>query len=204
MVNNVAAELDNYIVDFAQLNAPYGLYSILGNHDMGDYVKWKAESMKFEHIQQLITKEKSMGFKMLLNENNLLYRGGDSIALLGVENWGKPPFKQYGNLSRALKGVESVPFKVLMSHDPSHFNMEVKNNTSIQLTLAGHTHGMQIGFNIWGWQWSPIKWLYPQWMGLYQYGNQALYVNPGFGYIGMPARIGIRPEITILTLRKSQ
>lgn len=202
MVNNVAAEMDNYLGDLASLDALYGKYSILGNHDMGDYVKWKKAEMKYQHIQELINKEKAMGFQILLNENRLLYRGGDSIALLGVENWGKPPFKQYGDLKRALRGVEQVKFKVLMSHDPSHYIMEVEEKTDIQLTLAGHTHGMQMGINFLGFKWSPAQWLYPRWNGLYGAEDQYLYVNPGFGFIGMPARIGIRPEITIITLKK--
>jgi predicted MPP superfamily phosphohydrolase len=201
MVNNVSAEMDPYIQQLAQLKAPFGVYAILGNHDMGDYVKWQVESMKYNEIQNLINKEKTAGFTLLLNENRLIYRNGDSIALMGVENWGNPPFKQYGNLSNALSGVEKVPFKILLSHDPSHFKAEIYRKTDIQLTLSGHTHGMQVGVDIFGFQWSPIKYLYPQWKGLYQFDNQYLYVNPGFGFIGLPARIGIRPEITIIKLK---
>ncbi len=202
MVNNVSAEMDSYIDDFGKLNPKYGMFSILGNHDMGDYVKWQKAEMKYKEIQNLIDKETSMGFKLLLNENQIIYRGGDSIALVGVENWGKPPFKQYGDLQRALRGAEAVTFKILMSHDPSHFAMEIKDKTNIQLSLSGHTHGMQVGINCCGIKWSPIQWLYPHWNGLYEFDNQYLYVNPGFGFIGMPARIGIRPEITVLTLKR--
>ncbi len=202
MVNNVAKEIDPYSEEFKALNPKMGKYSILGNHDMGDYVKWKKAEMKSREIDKLIDSEESMGFVMLLNENIILKRNGDSIALLGVENWGKPPFKQYGNLAKAMQGIQNVAFKILMTHDPSHFDLQVKGKTDIQLSLSGHTHGMQFGIDCCGLLWSPIKFLYPEWDGLYKFDNQYLYVNPGFGYLGLPARIGIRPEITILTLKR--
>ena len=202
MVNNVADEVDNYIDDFKKLSPKYGMFAILGNHDMGDYVKWKQTEMKYNEVKKLIDKEQEMGFKMLLNENSIIYRGKDSLALIGVENWGKPPFKQYGNLEKAMRGVENVSFKILMSHDPSHFDLVISKKTNIQLTLSGHTHGMQVGINCCNLIWSPISWMYQYWNGLYKVNNKYLYVNPGFGFIGLPARIGIRPEITIITLRK--
>lgn len=204
MVNNVAEEVQPFINDFKAIKPKLGKFSILGNHDMGDYVKWKKAEMKYAEVKQLIDSEEGMGFKMLLNENVILYRNGDSIALLGVENWGKPPFKQYGNLQRTMSGVENVAFKLLMTHDPSHFKLQVLDKTNIQLSLSGHTHGMQFGIDCCGLKWSPIKWLYPEWSGLYKFDNQYLYVNQGFGFLGMPARIGIRPEITIITLKKGK
>jgi len=202
MVNNVASEVDTYIEDFKKLNPKFGMFAILGNHDMGDYVKWKQADMKYVEIKKLINKEEEMGFKMLLNENKIIYRGKDSIALIGVENWGKPPFKKYGNLEKAMRGVNDIPFKILMSHDPSHFDLVISKETDIQLTLSGHTHGMQVGVNCCGIVWSPISWMYQYWNGLYEVNNKFLYVNPGFGFIGLPARIGIRPEITVITLRR--
>jgi len=202
MVNNVAEEAVNYVDDFKTINPEMGKFAILGNHDMGDYVKWKQADMKYSEIKQLVDVEEDMGFKMLLNENVILRRNGDSIALLGVENWGKPPFKQYGNLEKTMRGVEDVNFKILMTHDPSHFKLQVLDKTNIQLSFSGHTHGMQFGIDCCGIKWSPIKWLYPEWSGLYKFDNQYLYVNQGFGFLGMPARIGIRPEITIVTLRR--
>lgn len=201
MVNNIADEMEDYIDDFSNINPNYGKYAILGNHDMGDYLKWKNAAMKFKELERMVDNEQKMGFKMLLNQNDILYRNGDSIALLGVENWGKPPFKQYGDLARALKGVESVPFKILLSHDPSHFQLKIAGKEKIQLTLSGHTHGMQVGIRCCGWKWSPVSFVYELWNGLYQIEGNYLYVNPGFGFIGMPARIGIRPEISIITLR---
>jgi len=204
MVNNIADEMENYISDFAKINPKYGKYAILGNHDMGDYLKWKNADLKYKELLRMVDFERQMGFKMLLNQNDIIYRNGDSIALLGVENWGKPPFKQYGDLSKAIQGVKDVEFKILLSHDPSHFMLKVKDNELIQLTLSGHTHGMQIGIRCCGFKWSPISFIYPQWNGLYKYNNKYLYVNPGFGFIGLPARIGIRPEISIITLQNSK
>ncbi len=203
MVNNVAAELDDYKKLFANIHPKYGMYAILGNHDMGDYVKWKDTKIQLSKIQQIIDAEEDMGFVMMLNQNKILYKGDDSIAIIGVENWGKPPFKKYGDLHLAMRGVENVPFKILLTHDPSHFDLEVKEKTPIQLTLSGHTHGMQMGIDCCGFKWSPIQWLYPEWDGLYRFGRQYIYVNPGFGYIGMPLRIGISPEITIITLKRA-
>jgi len=202
LVNNIAAEIDPYASILKSLEAPYGMYSILGNHDMGDYVKWKKAEMKFQHLNTLIKKQDSLGFKTLLNSHALVHKGADSIVIIGVENWGKPPFKKYGDLNRAMKGIENVPFKILLSHDPSHFTAEVLGKSDIQLTLSGHTHGMQLGWDAWGIKWSPAQWIYPLWNGMYRFQNQSIYVNPGFGYLAMPARIGIWPEITIITLKR--
>ncbi len=204
MVNNIADEMENYISDFASIKPKYGKYAILGNHDMGDYLKWKNADIKYNELLRMIDYEQQMGFEMLLNQNKIIYRNGDSIAIVGIENWGKPPFKQYGDLPEALQGVNNVAFKVLLSHDPSHFMLQVKDKERIQLTLSGHTHGMQVGINCCGIKWSPVSFIYKQWNGLYQFADQYLYVNPGFGYIGMAARIGIRPEITVITLRQKK
>ncbi len=200
MVNNIADEMEPYFDDFKNLYAPYGKYSILGNHDMSDYVKWKNFDMKQEYLQKLIDYQEICGFKMLLNRNVIIKKGDDSIALLGVENWGLPPFKQYGDLQKALDGIRRVHPKILLSHDPTHWTEQVINRTDIDLTLSGHTHGMQMGIDLWGFRWSPIQFLYKNWFGLYQERGQKLYVNPGFGYIGFPGRIGIRPEITVFIL----
>jgi len=200
MVNNIADEMEPYFDDFKNLYAPYGRYSILGNHDMSDYVKWKNFDMKQEYLQKLIDYQEICGFKMLLNRNVIIKKGDDSIALLGVENWGLPPFKQYGDLQKALDGIRRVHPKILLSHDPTHWTEQVINRTDIDLTLSGHTHGMQMGIDLWGFRWSPIQFLYKNWFGLYQEREQKLYVNPGFGYIGFPGRIGIRPEITVFIL----
>lgn len=202
MVNNVAEEVEPYIDDFRALKPKMGKFAILGNHDMGDYVKWKKAEMKYAEIKQLVDIEEGMGFKMLLNQNTILRRNGDSIALLGVENWGKPPFKQYGNLEKTMSGVENIDFKILMTHDPSHFKLKVLGKTDINISFSGHTHGMQFGIDCCGIKWSPIKFLYPEWSGLYKFDSQYLYVNQGFGFLGMPARIGIRPEITVITLKR--
>lgn len=200
MVNNIADEIEPFFADLSKLDAPYGKFSILGNHDMSDYVKWKDFEMKQEYLKKLISYEEKCGFKVLLNQNFILRKGHDSIALIGVENWGVPPFKQYGNLDKAIKGVETVPVKILLSHDPSHWENKVINKTDIAITLSGHTHGMQMGIDFWGMRWSPVQYLYKQWFGLYNEGTQYLYVNPGFGFLAFPGRIGIQPEITIIKL----
>jgi predicted MPP superfamily phosphohydrolase len=202
MVNNIADEMEPYMTEFKKLKAPYGKYSILGNHDMSDYVKWKNFTIKREYIDKLIAYQEECGFRMLLNSNVIIKREGDSIALAGVENWGLPPFKQYGNLDKALEGIKNINTKILLSHDPTHWTGEVLSKTGICLTLSGHTHGGQIGLNFAGIKWSPVQYVYKNWMGLYKQGNQYLYVNPGFGYLGFPGRIGINPELTIIILRQ--
>lgn len=189
---------------FSEIKAPWGKYAILGNHDMNDYRKMDRMKGGLENINNIITLNKAMGFDILLNEHRFLIRGKDSIALIGVLNWGKPPFKKYGRLLQALKGAEKVKFKILLTHDPSHWSAEVLPETNIDLTLSGHTHGFQIGINCCGIKWSPLNRMYKHWLGLYQQGNRYLYVNAGLGYIGIPARIGIRPEITVIELKRKQ
>ena len=203
MVNNVAKEMEPYIPHLKKLKPIYGMFSVLGNHDMGDYVKWGDKDRKLSNLQSLIKNEEKAGFKVLTNHSEYIKINNDSIAIIGVSNWGNPPFKRYGDLNLALKGISDDDFKILISHDPSHFIEQILSKTNIDLTLSGHTHGMQLGINTKYFKASPAKWIYNEWLGLYKFGEQYLYVNPGFGFLGMPARVGIRPEITILTLKKS-
>jgi len=204
LVNNDSREILPYINDFKELKAPHGVFSILGNHDYGDYKQWNSEEEKIENMNLLYDFQREMGFKLLNNENATIRKGEDSIGIYGVENWGNPPFPQRGDLDRALIGKESEQFKILMSHDPTHWNKKVIDHpTHIDLTLSGHTHGMQFGVEIPGFKWSPIKYIYPQWAGLYKKKEQLLYVNRGFGFLGFPGRVGIWPEITLIELTKN-
>ncbi len=199
MVNNDSRELIPFIEDFKRLKAKHGVYAVLGNHDYGDYKKWNSKEEKKENMNLLFDYLKQMNFHLLNNENVTISKNGESIGILGVENWGNPPFPQRGDLDKALKGVENIPFKILMSHDPTHFTKRVvPHKTHFDLTLAGHTHGMQFGIEIPGFKWSPIEYIYPQWAGLYEESKQYLYVNRGFGFLGFPGRAGIRPEITVI------
>lgn len=203
MVNNRAEEVLPFIDMFSKLYAPYGKYSVLGNHDYGEYVRWKSEADKQANIEKLKGFEKQMGFKMLLNQNITISKNEQSIYIAGVENWGTPPFPQYGNLEEAIKGKTSDDFIVLMSHDPTHWREKVISSpTKVELTLSGHTHGMQFGIEIGKFKWSPVKYRYPDWAGLYSFNELKLYVNRGFGSIGFPGRVGIWPEITIIELHK--
>ncbi len=200
MVNNTALELEPFVNLLKQLKAPYGKFSILGNHDYGDYVPWKSLEEKQANLEKLCRLEQESGFTVLRNQNVLLERDQQTIALAGVENWGLPPFPQYGRLADALRGVEQVPFKILLSHDPSHWDAEIRPASNVDLTLSGHTHGMQFGINIPGLRWSPVKWKYPRWNGLYVEGLHHLYVNVGIGYLAFPGRVGFHPEITVFEL----
>jgi len=201
MVNNTAEETRGWKELFLQLKSNLGNYAILGNHDYGDYVRWPSEEAKKQNLQDLISFEKAAGFDVLLNENRIIEKNGDKIALIGVENWGTPPFAQYGYLPDAIKGTENMPFSILLSHDPSHWDVEVAGKTHIDLTLAGHTHGMQFGIIIGKWKWSPVQWRYDRWSGLYKHDKQCLYVNRGLGHIGFPGRVGMLPEITLIELK---
>jgi predicted MPP superfamily phosphohydrolase len=202
MVNNTAEETKGWKELFLQLKSTLGNYSILGNHDYGDYVRWPSEEAKKQNLQELISFEKAAGFDILLNENRILEKNGEKIALIGVENWGTPPFAQYGYLPDAVKGTENMPFSILLSHDPSHWDEEVAGKTRIDLTLSGHTHGMQFGIIIGKWKWSPVQWRYDRWHGLYRHDKQCLYVNRGLGHIGFPGRVGMLPEITLIELKR--
>ncbi len=200
LVNNVASEMDEYMDVFNKLNAPLGIYSTLGNHDYGDYVEWDSPAEKNTNLERLKQVHAAMGWKLLMNEHVVLEKESDSIALLGIENWSsKARFPKYGDLKKAYAGSEKHPFKILLSHDPSHWRAEVcESYQDIDLVLSGHTHGMQFGVEIPGIKWSPVQYVYNEWAGLYEKGNQKLYVNRGFGFIGYPGRVGILPEITVL------
>jgi len=204
LVNNKASEMEPWISTFAKLEAPFGKYSVLGNHDYGDYTKWESKEAKAANLARLKKVHKEIGFKLLLNDSVHITKGGSAIALIGVENWGKGGFHKYGSLTRAAASVPDDEFKILMSHDPSHWEAKtLEHNKHINLALAGHTHGMQFGIELFGFQWSPVKYVYPQWAGLYERNGKYLYVNRGFGFLGFKGRLGIWPEITVITLKKS-
>ena len=203
LVNDMASEMQEYIHIFGLLKAPMGIYSTLGNHDYGDYATWPRDGItKEENMANLKQLYEIMGWRLLMNEHVALERGGDKIALLGIENWStKARFPKHGRMDLAHKGTEDFPFKILMSHDPSHWEGQViPDYTDVDLMLSGHTHGMQFGVQIPGFKWSPVQYLYKQWSGLYENEKQKLYVNPGFGFIGYPGRVGILPEITVIEL----
>ena len=203
LVNNQSDEMDDYKDVFNKLQAPMGVFSTLGNHDYGDYTSWPNNGItKEQNLENLKKTHADMGWHLLMNEHVVLERGGESIALLGVENWSsKARFPKHGRMDLAHPGTEKYPFKILMSHDPSHWESEVQPKyPDIDLVLSGHTHGMQFGVEIPGFKWSPVQYMYKQWDGLYEKDKQKLYVNPGFGFIGYPGRVGILPEITVIEL----
>lgn len=204
LVNNIASEVEGYEHQFKRLKAPHGVYSVLGNHDYGDYVQWDSVDEKVKNLEKLKSLQKDFGWKLLMNEHVPIERNGAKIALLGVENWGgNMRFPRYGKLKEAYEGSEQYPFKLLMSHDPSHWDMQVQlEYPDIDLTLSGHTHGMQFGIEIPGFKWSPVKYIYKNWAGLYKKDSQYLYVNRGLGFIGYPGRLGIWPEITVIELNR--
>ena len=206
MVNNKAEELLPYINIFNKLQAKDGLFSVLGNHDYGDYVTWESQEAKHQNLEKLKTIQKEMGFNLLLNESRFIEKSGERIALVGVENWGIGGFKQAGDLNLASSNINNNDFKILMSHDPSHWEKQVlKDDYHYHLTLSGHTHGMQFGIEIPGWiKWSPIKWRYKYWAGIYNVMGQYINVNRGFGYLAFPGRVGIWPEITVIELKKGK
>lgn len=204
LVNNFAKEAEEWIPYFKEIKAKDGKFSILGNHDYGDYSSWPSEEAKQENFNRLTKIHGEMGFDLLRNENRTVKRNGEEIAVLGVENWGVKPFPQLGDISKAKNGVENTPFKVLMSHDPSHWGYEtIKNHKDVNLTLSGHTHGAQFGVELGNIKWSPVKYKYPRWAGEYTEGKQKLYVNRGIGYIGFPGRVGMPPEITVIELKRA-
>ena len=204
LVNNVAQEMDAWKDTFATLKAKDGVYSVLGNHDYGDYVSWESAEKKQENLKALIALQKDMGWDVLLNESRTIQKNQQAIKLVGVENWGEGGFKKAGDLERACADVSAQDFTILMSHDPSHWQSRVKEHPkNIQLTLSGHTHGMQFGIEIPGWfKWSPVKYRYQNWAGIYKEFGRYINVNRGFGYLGYPGRVGIWPEVTVITLKK--
>ena len=202
LVNDRADEMHDYQEMFSRLKAPMGIYSTLGNHDYGDYHSWPSPEAKRANLERLKQIHHEMGWRLLMNEHVVLEKDGQQMALIGVENWSaKANFPRYGKLPQAYKGAENYPFKILMSHDPSHWDAEVRKDfKDIQLMLSGHTHGMQFGLEIPGFKWSPVQYVYKQWAGLYEDGPQKLYINRGFGFLGYPGRVGILPEITLIEL----
>lgn len=202
LVNDRHEEMHDYIDVFNRLKAPLGVFSTLGNHDYGDYVAWPSEAAKKQNLENLKKVHAQLGWKLMMNEHTIFEKDGEKIALLGIENFGaKGRFPKYGRMQDAHPGTESIPFKILMSHDPSHWDYQVtKDYKDVDLMLSGHTHGMQFGLENPYFKWSPVKWMYKQWAGLYENGSQKLYVNRGFGFIGYPGRVGILPEITVIEL----
>jgi predicted MPP superfamily phosphohydrolase len=200
LVNNKSDEMNDYMDVFNQIKAPMGVFSTLGNHDYGDYSHWDTPELKRQNLELLKEIHAKLGWRLLMNEHVVLQKGDDKIALLGVENWSaKARFPKYGKLDKAYEGAASYPFKILMSHDPSHWDAQVRPEyPDIDLMLAGHTHGMQFGVEIPGFKWSPVQYVYKEWAGLYEEGTQKMYVNRGYGFIGYPGRVGILPEITVI------
>lgn len=208
LVNDRASEMEPWMEVFRQVKAPMGVYSTLGNHDYGDYYPWPDKTpngysaLQHQNLERLKQVHGELGWKLMMNENVVLERDGEQIALLGVENWSAMSrFPRHGDLKRANEGVEHIPFKILMSHDPTHWDAQVRTDfPDIALTLAGHTHGMQFGIEIPGLKWSPAQYIYKEWASLYKEGDQHLYVNRGFGFLGYPGRVGVLPEITVIEL----
>lgn len=203
LVNNQAAEMEPWIPAFSGLKAPMGKFSVLGNHDYGDYIQWETAEAKSANLVRLKQVHNEIGFRLLLDEAITLKKDDQSITLLGVENWGKGGFHKYGDLDKATASVPDDAFKILMSHDPSHWEgVTLDHHQHIHLTLSGHTHGMQFGIELFGFKWSPVKYVYKQWAGLYEQKDRFLYVNRGFGFIGLKGRIGMWPEVAVITLKR--
>ncbi len=202
LVNDRAVEMEPFMDVFSKLTAPMGVYSTFGNHDYGDYARWESDEEKHANHEHLKKVHADLGWRLLWDEHVLLEKDGEKIGLVGVQNIsGRANFHSYGSLQKAIDGMEQVHFKILMSHDPSHWDSEVRPKYfDIDLTLSGHTHGMQFGVELPGFRWSPVQWVYKEWAGLYEEGTQKLYVNRGFGFIGYPGRVGILPEITVIEL----
>ena len=205
LVNNKASEMAPWADLFSTLKAPDGVFSILGNHDYGDYYNWDTEEERVQNLEDLKILQREMGFDLLMNEHRYLQRGEDRIALIGVENWGRGGFKKAGDLQKATLEIQPDDFKILLSHDPSHWEDKViHDDLHYHLTLSGHTHGMQFGIEIPGWvKWSPVKWRYKYWAGIYEELGQYINVNRGFGFLAYPGRVGIWPEISVIRLRKT-
>ncbi len=205
LVNSRTSEMYGYQDIFSKVKAPLGVYSTLGNHDYGDYADWANEAAKKKNLDDLITTHKNMGWDLLMNANRRLKVNGEEIAIIGVENWGSlSRFPKYGKLDVAVKNTDDLPVKLLLSHDPSHWRAQVlPHYPQIDVMFSGHTHGMQLGVRAEHFQWSPIQYIYKEWAGLYHEGNQQLYVNVGYGFLGYPGRVGVLPEITIFELKAS-
>jgi len=202
LVNDRATETEPFVEVLSSLKAPMGVFSTLGNHDYGDYTTWESAEAKMKNLEDLKQVHAKMGWKLMMNEHVVLEKGGEEIALLGIENWGGNfNFPKYGDMKKAYAGTEKYLVKLLLSHDPSHWNKQVKTEyKDVDITFSGHTHGFQFGIEITGLRWSPSQYVYKQWAGLYEENNQYLYVNRGLGFLGYPGRVGILPEITVMEL----
>ncbi len=204
LVNNIASEIEPYMDIFSRLKAPLGVYSTLGNHDYGDYVEWPDKAAKIANLEKLKQHHADMGWRLMMNEHVVFEKEGQKLALLGVENWSNlARFPKHGDLAKAYAGLkeQDIPVKILMSHDPTHWDAQIrKDYKDIDLTLSGHTHGMQFGIKLSWMKWSPVQYIYKQWGGMYQEGNQYINVNVGYGFLGYPGRLGILPEITVIEL----
>ncbi len=200
LVNNFASETHQWTEILTSIYSKYGKYSVLGNHDYGDYYEWTSENEREKNFNEIVESHKLFNFKLLNNDYSIITLGDEKIAIIGVENWGRKPFPQKGDYKKASAGLEAIPFKILLSHDPTHWDYEILGKTDVALTLSGHTHGMQFGIEYKDFRWSPAKYIYPRWAGLYRENEQVLYVNRGLGYLGYPGRVGIYPEITVIEL----
>lgn len=206
LVNYQTDEVDDYIDIFDKVKAPLGVFSTTGNHDYGNYRKWSSEQAKRKNFEDLVAAHQLMGYRLLMNEHRFLEVDGEKIAIIGIENWGMGPphrFPKYGKLAQAHAGTEEAPVRLLLSHDPSHWDAQVRPEfPDIDVTFAGHTHGFQMGIRVGDFRWSPSQYIYKQWAGLYREGKQYLYVNRGYGCIGYPGRIGMPPELTVIELKR--
>ncbi len=205
LVNDLHSEVLEFTEVLKKIQAPMGVYSVLGNHDYGDYYRWNNPEEKKANLDRLKKFHGELGWNLLLNSHTHLEKSGEKIGLIGVENWShRATFKRYGDMAVATKDMTPAAFNILLSHDPSHWDAEVNSNYKyVDLTLSGHTHGFQFGIEIPGFKWSPVQYIYKEWADLYNEGNQYIYVNRGLGFIGYPGRVGILPEITIFTLNKA-
>jgi len=205
MVNDRHVEAVPFREILKKLQAPHGVYSVLGNHDYGEYYRWPSQEDKKQNLENLVRFQRDLGWNLLLNEHAYLEKDGEQLGLIGVENWSsRMSFQRYGDMKKAVDGMKQLPVNILMSHDPSHWKAEVvKEYPQVDLTLSGHTHGMQFGVEIPGFKWSPVQYVYKEWADLYNDKKQYLYVNRGLGFIGYPGRVGILPEITVIDLEKA-
>jgi predicted MPP superfamily phosphohydrolase len=205
LVNDQTSEILDYTNIFDKIKAPMGVYSILGNHDYGDYKQWPSVQAKKKNLEDLYEVHKNLGWDLLLNENRIIEQSGDKIAIVGVENWGSNlRFPRKGDLVKAKENTDEAAVKLLLSHDPSHWRAQVlKDHKDIDMMFAGHTHGMQFGIEFGDFKWSPAQYVYPEWSGLYEHEKQKLYVNVGYGFLGYPGRIGILPEVTVFELKSA-
>lgn len=202
MVTKTVDEMAGLTSVISEINAKNGKYAVLGNHDYGGYIRWNSEQEKKNHQQRLLNEIRKTGFVLLNDSSVVLKKNNDSIYIVGMENWGRSPFPQYGNIAKALAGVSMESFKILMSHDPDFWIDNIKGKRKVELTLSGHSHGMQMGIEYKGKLYSPASWRYENWGGLYGDNQVLLYVNKGLGYVGLPARMGMPPEITLFVLHK--